>query len=92
MPNEFWHAHILHGIAIVLCDVPKRDASELTISLVYIAPVLRGGPAFWREVEVNLLTFANQPDMDEARKKKVVEALRKLSKKYQPFIEALTEK
>jgi hypothetical protein len=65
---------------------------SITSSIEEKYPVVRGGPAFWREVEVSLLAFANQPDMDEAKKKKVVEALRKLSKKYQPFIEALTEK
>lgn len=55
-------------------------------------PVVRGGPTFWREVEVSLTAFADQPDMTEAKKERIVEALRKVSKKYRPFIEALTER
>lgn len=55
-------------------------------------PVVRGGPTFWREVEVSLIAFADQPDMTEAKKERIVEALRKVSKKYRPFIEALTER
>jgi hypothetical protein len=64
---------------------------SITSSIEEKYPVMHGGPSFWREVEVSLIAFANQPDMDEAKKKRVIEALRKLSKKYRPFIEALNE-
>lgn len=52
-------------------------------------PVVRGGPAFWRELEVSLTSFADQPDIDQTKKKRIIESLRKLSKRYRPFIEAL---
>jgi hypothetical protein len=50
---------------------------------------LKGGPAFWEQMERKLYTFADQPDMPAEKKQKIIDALRKISVKYKPFVEAL---
>lgn len=53
--------------------------------------MLKGGPEFWAQVDRKMMAFADQPDLPEAKKKQIIEALRKISKKYRPFIDALKE-
>jgi hypothetical protein len=50
---------------------------------------LKGGPVFWEQMERKLYTFADQPDMPPEKKQKIIDALRKISVKYKPFVEAL---
>ena len=50
---------------------------------------LKGGPAFWEQMEQKLYLFADQPDMPPEKKAKIIDALRKVSAKYKPFIDAL---
>ena len=50
---------------------------------------LKGGPVFWEQMERKLYTFADQPDMPAEKKQKIIDALRKISVKYKPFVEAL---
>ncbi len=52
-------------------------------------PILKGGPVFWEQVERKLYNFADQPDLPPERKQKIIAALRKISVKYKPFVEAL---
>jgi hypothetical protein len=51
--------------------------------------ILKGGPVFWEQMERKLYTFADQPDMPPEKKQKIIDALRKISVKYKPFVEAL---
>jgi hypothetical protein len=52
--------------------------------------IFRGGPVFWQAVESNLYKLADGKDLPEEKKAKILEALRKISAKYSPYIEALT--
>jgi hypothetical protein len=52
--------------------------------------ILKGGPAFWQGVENKLYKFADEKDVPEEKKAKIIAALRKISAKYAPYIEALT--
>ena len=52
--------------------------------------MLRGGPAFWSMVEYKLYKLSDAQDMPpEQKKKKIIDALHKLSVKYKPFVDAL---
>ena len=52
--------------------------------------ILQGGPAFWSEVERKLYSLADEPDLPPEKKKKIVDALSRLSTKYRPYVDALT--
>jgi hypothetical protein len=51
--------------------------------------MLKGGPAFWSMMEYKLYRLADAPDMPPEQKKKIVDALHRLSVKYKPFVDAL---
>jgi hypothetical protein len=51
--------------------------------------MFKGGPEFWKGVEAKLYRFADAKDLPEEQKARIIEALRKISAKYSPFIEAL---
>ena len=51
--------------------------------------VLKGGPAFWGLIEQKLYKLADEPDLPPEKKKKIVDALRRLSSKYRPYLDAL---
>jgi hypothetical protein len=59
----------------------RRQAESLQI--------LQGGPAFWGNAEKRLFTLADEPDISPEKKKKILDALRKLSSKYKPYFDAL---
>jgi hypothetical protein len=50
---------------------------------------LKGGHAFWEIAEEKLYKLADEPDLPEAKKAKIVAALRKLADKYRPYIDAV---
>ena len=52
--------------------------------------MLKGGPAFWGTIERKLYTLADEPDLPPEKKKKIVDALHKLSIKYKPYVDALS--
>jgi hypothetical protein len=58
-----------------------RKADELAF--------LKGGAAFWGRVETKLYALADQPDEPPEKKKKIIDALHKLSIKYKPYLDAL---
>ncbi len=72
---------ILYAAGYFLEVIIARQADQLTL--------LRGGPAFWSTMEYKLYTLADAPDMPPEKKKKIVDALRRLSTKYKPFVDAL---
>jgi hypothetical protein len=51
--------------------------------------ILKGGPAFWGSLEAKLYKLADEPDLPPEKKKKIVDALRKLSSKYKPYLDAI---
>ena len=51
--------------------------------------ILKGGPTFWGTVERKFYTLADEPDLPPEKKAKIVDALRKLSSKYKPYLDAL---
>lgn len=53
--------------------------------------ILNGGPAFWHSIENGLYSLAEEPDLPPEKKKKILAALRRMSLKYGPYLEALTE-
>jgi|ERR1700704_2424981 hypothetical protein len=59
----------------------RRQADSLQI--------LKGGPAFWGNAENKLFALADEPEISPEKKKKILDALRKLSSKYKPYFDAL---
>jgi hypothetical protein len=55
------------------------------------AALLRGGPAFWTTVEKKLYSLADEEDIPEEKKQKIIRALEKISNRYQPYINAIVQ-
>lgn len=55
----------------------------------YINANLKTGPEFWGKFEEQIYRAADEPELPPEKKEKILEALRKISKKYQPFIDAI---
>jgi hypothetical protein len=53
--------------------------------------MLKGGPAFWAMIENKLYRLADEPDLAPEKKKKIVDALRRLSSKYKPYFDAVAD-
>lgn len=51
--------------------------------------LLKGGPAFWATMERKLYKLADEPDLPPEKKEKILNALRKLSTKYKPYLDAI---
>jgi hypothetical protein len=51
---------------------------------------LKGGPAFWEKIETKLYSLADDPDVPPEKKKKIIDALHRLSIKYKPYVDALS--
>jgi hypothetical protein len=52
--------------------------------------ILQGGPVFWKQAEDKLYSLAAEPDLAPEKKKKIIDALRRLSGKYGPYFEAIS--
>ena len=74
-------------IAVLVCTGYVLQAA-ITAKAEQIT-ILKGGPVFWEQMERKLFAFADQPDMSPEKKQKIIDALRKISVKYKPFVEAL---
>jgi hypothetical protein len=72
---------ILYGAGYFVTSYIESQREQLMI--------LKGGPAFWGLMETKLYKLADEPDLAPERKKKIVDALRKLSSKYRPYFEAV---
>jgi hypothetical protein len=51
--------------------------------------ILKGGPAFWATAEEKLYKLAAAPDLPPEKKEKILSALRTLSQRYKPYVDAL---
>jgi hypothetical protein len=78
-------AFIIFTISFVVKDTVSDIINTQKENLTF----LRGGRAFWANVEQKLYSLADEQDIEPERKKKVVEALRKLSLRYRPYFQAL---
>jgi hypothetical protein len=47
-------------------------------------------PAFWGRIETKLYSLADEPDLPPEKKKKIMDALHRLSIKYKPHVDALS--
>jgi hypothetical protein len=72
---------ILYGIGYFVTSYLESQTESIRI--------LKGGPAFWGLMETKLYRMADEPDLPPEKKKKIVDALRKLSAKYRPYFEAV---
>jgi hypothetical protein len=72
---------ILYGASYFIGSFIDRKADQLKI--------LKGGPAFWGMIENKLYVLADEPDLTPEKKKKIVDALRRLSSKYKPYLDAI---
>lgn len=79
----------LFGVTAALLIACSWTISSIK-SAIEDSPMLRGGPAFWDTVENRLYALADEKDLPAERKAKIIEALKKLSAKYAPYVEALT--
>lgn len=52
---------------------------------------LKGGPAFWGSLETKLYALADAPDLPPEKKKKIIDAIHKLSVKYKPYVDAFVQ-
>jgi hypothetical protein len=55
------------------------------------AALFQGGPAFWAQVEKKLHSLADERDLPDQKRAEVIEMLKKLSHKYRPYIDALSQ-
>ena len=51
--------------------------------------ILKGGPAFWGAMEDKLYKLADAPDLPPEKKEKIVNALRAISLRYKPYVDAI---
>jgi hypothetical protein len=72
---------ILYGVGYFIGSYIESQTESIRI--------LKGGPAFWGTMELKLYKLADEPDLPPEKKKKIVDALRKLSSKYKPYFEAV---
>jgi hypothetical protein len=72
---------VFYFAGIFLQSAIASKAEQLTF--------LKGGPVFWEQMERKLYTFADQPDMPPEKKQKIIDALKRISVKYKPFVDAL---
>jgi hypothetical protein len=70
----------------------------LVFSVMYIeseiknADFAKGGPVFWSFVEKKLYEIADEKDLPKEKKAKILAALRRISSRYAPYVDALHSK
>jgi len=97
-PESYTERLIAKTLAIIIGSIVilfafsfivKDTVSDIVETQKEQLSFLKGGRTFWANFEQKLYTLADEGDIDPERKKKVVEALRKLSEKYKPYLQAL---
>ena len=53
--------------------------------------LFKGGPVFWAQVEKKLVSLADERDLPDQKRTEVIAMLRRLSSKYRPYIDALSQ-
>ena len=72
---------ILFGAGQIIASVLEDQKEQLA--------VLKGGPVFWEKIEGKLYKLADEPDLRPEKKQKIINALRKVSAKYKPYLDAI---
>jgi hypothetical protein len=76
------------AILVILYGAGQLIAFQIESQTEQLA-LLKGGPAFWERVEGKLYRLADEPDLPPEKKQKIINALRKLSAKYKPYLDAV---
>jgi hypothetical protein len=80
---------------IKVATVTGAVAFLMFASFIFVAAqidelaLLKGGGTFWRSAEDKLYAFVDQPDLPEAKKAKIIAALKKISERYRPYVNAI---
>jgi hypothetical protein len=75
-------------VTVAILVILYGAASLVTSSIDEYTEVLKGGPTFWGTLEGKLYKLADEPDLPPEKKKRILDALRKLSVKYKPYLDA----
>lgn len=79
-------AIVTGAFLIAAYSVTSMTASVVTTQFDRLA--LTGGPAFWGTLESRIYALADAPDLAPEKKKKIIDAIHKLSVKYKPYVDA----
>ena len=79
-------AIVTGAILITAYSVTALLTSLVTSQVDRLA--LQGGPAFWSSMETKIYALADAPDLPPEKKKKIIDAIHKLSVKYKPYVDA----
>lgn len=82
---------IVTGAAIVFFYVAFNIVTGFIENEFAKLTILTGGPTFWNTIETKLYKFADAPDLPPEKRERILQSLRKISAKYQPYIDAIKE-
>lgn len=74
-------------VAFLYCAVYIADS--FVTSRLQSMSYLKGGKEFWSRAETKLYDLADQPDLSPERKAKIIVAIKKISSRYRPYIDAI---
>lgn len=75
-----------YSVSAMAVSVATSQMEKVEAQLDRLA--LKGGPAFWGTMEAKLYALADAPDLPPEKKKKIIDAIQKLSVKYKPYLDA----
>jgi hypothetical protein len=64
--------------------------SEIQDAGLTLKQQVSGGPDFWAAVEKKLYALADERDLSEEKKARILAALRRIGQKYAPYVDALS--
>lgn len=74
------------AIVFLVCSV--LFLQSLIESRIEEMPFLKGGHAFWENVETKVDAFANGNDIPPERKARIIASIKKIADRYRPYFEA----
>ncbi len=74
------------AIVFLVCSV--LFLQSLIESKINDMSILKGGHAFWEEVEKKVDAFANGNDIPPERKAKIIASIKKIADRYRPYFDA----
>ena len=80
---------IVTGALLVFVYFVSSLATSFVDTQVQQLRMLSGGPSLWGAVEQKLYALADAPDVAPEKKKKIIDALHRVSSKYKPYFDAL---
>jgi hypothetical protein len=81
-------AFLIAGYVVCEMAVSAATSQMEKLEAQLEALSLKGGPAFWGNVEMKLYALADAPDLPPEKKQKIIDAIHKLSIKYRPYLDA----